>query len=207
MPKVTDDHRKLRHMQILTAAYQCFGRKGVHQTTMRDICDEANLSTGAVYNYFEGKDDIVEAIARESSQSVDALFEAVDTDQPAPEAIAEVLERLSEVIEQTSATNDHRVQVRLWGEALHESSAHDASMREAVLEYQFDLVGRIETIVKRGQDRGEVDPGPEASALARAVVALYQGSILQKALDPDADGSAPLSAVVSLLRPSAVART
>lgn len=197
MPKVTDDHRRLRHMQILTAAYQCFGRNGVHQTTMRDICNEADLSTGAVYNYFEGKDEIVEAIARESSQSVDALFEAVDVEQPAPEVIAEVLERLSEVIEQTSATNDHRVQVRLWGEALHEPS-----MREAVCDNQSDLVGRIETIVKRGQRRGEVDPEPEPSALSRAVVALYQGSILQKALDPDADGSAPLSAVVSLLRPN-----
>lgn len=196
MPKVTDDHRRLRHMQILTAAYQCFGRNGVHQTTMRDICDEADLSTGAVYNYFDGKDEIVEAIARESSQSVDALFEAVDAGQPAPEAVAEVLERLAEVIEQTSATNDHRVQVRLWGEALHESS-----MREAVRDNQSDLVGRIEAIIERGQRRGEVDPEPEPSALARAVVALYQGSILQKALAPDADGSAPLSAVVSLLRP------
>ncbi len=43
----------------------CFAREGFHRTTMQDIFREADLSPGAVYSYFEGKDELIEAIADE----------------------------------------------------------------------------------------------------------------------------------------------
>ena len=61
MPKVSKEHSEARRRQIIDAAYQCFARKGFHQTTMRDIYEEAGLSPGAVYHYFDSKDEIIQA--------------------------------------------------------------------------------------------------------------------------------------------------
>ncbi len=58
--------REARENTIVSAARKLFLEKGYHNTTMRDICDAAKLSTGAVYFYFGGKDDIYTRICEES---------------------------------------------------------------------------------------------------------------------------------------------
>ena len=45
-----------------------FSRNGFHQTTVQDICLEARLSSGALYRYFDGKEDIIEACCRETQR-------------------------------------------------------------------------------------------------------------------------------------------
>src|SRR3954462_3215845 len=62
MPKVTEEHVDARRRQILSAALRCFARAGFHRTTMQDIFREADLSPGAVYSYFKGKDELIGAI-------------------------------------------------------------------------------------------------------------------------------------------------
>ena len=42
MPKVAKEHGEARRRQIIDAAYRCFARKGFHQTTMRDIYEQAD---------------------------------------------------------------------------------------------------------------------------------------------------------------------
>src|SRR5919112_312688 len=62
MPKVTEEHVEARRRQIVSAALRCFAREGFHRTTMQDIFREADLSPGAVYSYFKGKDELIVAI-------------------------------------------------------------------------------------------------------------------------------------------------
>jgi AcrR family transcriptional regulator len=75
MPKVTEAHLEARRQQILDAAWACFARKGYHQTTMQDICQESELSPGAIYRYFAGKEAILEAINDRSQEMGRALVE------------------------------------------------------------------------------------------------------------------------------------
>ena len=49
-------------MQILDAAKRCFRNRGFHQTTLRDIAHEFGMSVGHIYNYFESKEAIIEAL-------------------------------------------------------------------------------------------------------------------------------------------------
>lgn len=45
--------RRLRRKeQVLRAAADGFARKGIHQTTMQDICEASGMSAGALYRYF-----------------------------------------------------------------------------------------------------------------------------------------------------------
>lgn len=62
-PKVTQARIDARRQQIFDAACAVFIRKSVRNTTIRDICAEAGLSTGAMYNYFAGKREIILAMA------------------------------------------------------------------------------------------------------------------------------------------------
>jgi AcrR family transcriptional regulator len=53
-----ESERQGRTDKILYAARNIFLQKGYWRTTMRDISLEAELSTGAIYFYFKGKDEI-----------------------------------------------------------------------------------------------------------------------------------------------------
>ncbi|MGE3872078.1 MAG: TetR/AcrR family transcriptional regulator [Parvibaculaceae bacterium] len=50
MPKISDEKRLARRMQILEAAWTCFQKQGLHATTMADIINASGLSAGAVYS-------------------------------------------------------------------------------------------------------------------------------------------------------------
>ena len=63
MPKISDKQREGRRQQILEAALACFADDGFHQTGMADIVKRSGLSHGAVYLYFQSKDDLIEALA------------------------------------------------------------------------------------------------------------------------------------------------
>lgn len=63
MPKLSNQATEQRQRLILNAAARCFSRLGYHSTTMRHILAEAQLSAGALYNYYPSKESILQAIA------------------------------------------------------------------------------------------------------------------------------------------------
>ena len=99
MPKVTDEHVAARRRQILSAALRCFAREGFHRTTMQDIFRESDLSPGAVYSYFKGKDELTFAIIAEVMSFVGEAAALIT--EPLPEgrlrrpgeALAEIIDR------------------------------------------------------------------------------------------------------------------
>jgi len=58
-PSVPKAYLEARTAEIIEAAIKCFMEKGFHNTTMQDIYDATSLSPGAVYNYFENKEDML----------------------------------------------------------------------------------------------------------------------------------------------------
>jgi AcrR family transcriptional regulator len=51
--------REQRYQTILKAAETLFAGSGYHQTSMEQIADAAEVSTGAVYFYFKNKEDLL----------------------------------------------------------------------------------------------------------------------------------------------------
>ncbi|MCI5850304.1 MAG: TetR/AcrR family transcriptional regulator [Sutterellaceae bacterium] len=56
-PKATQ-----RREEILNAAVRCFKKKGFHAASMSSIAKEFGMSAGLIYNYFDSKESIIEAI-------------------------------------------------------------------------------------------------------------------------------------------------
>ncbi|HLS28907.1 MAG TPA: TetR/AcrR family transcriptional regulator [Opitutales bacterium] len=58
----TSDRAEIQRNRILDAAEKCFIKDGFHVATMANISEEADMSTGLIYRYFENKNAIVLAI-------------------------------------------------------------------------------------------------------------------------------------------------
>jgi len=59
-----------RRHEILTAAAEIFAEKGYSATTTKEIAEAADVAEGTLYNYFDGKRDILMSIASEAEVSL-----------------------------------------------------------------------------------------------------------------------------------------
>lgn len=84
MARVTQEHLDARRRQILDGAALCFARNGFHATSMQDVLKEVDLSAGAVYRYFSGKDELISAIVTEVLGEIREHFEAAARQSPPP---------------------------------------------------------------------------------------------------------------------------
>lgn len=194
MPKVTEAHSATRRQQIIDAAYRCFARKGFHQTTMRDIYGEANLSPGAVYHYFDSKDAIIQASFEFDYERSVALFEAAIARDDPLQALHELLDFFFHGLASAAALNAPRVNVQGWGEALVNPPIHDA------LRQVFDRnLAALMQIIRKAQAKGEIDPTLESDAVARMLLALYYGLELQLALYGSVEVASYAKAIKTLL--------
>lgn len=63
---------------ILDAAERVFGEKGFHGATLKEVADQAEFSVGALYAFFEGKDDLfAQVLERQGRALLDSMQAAV----------------------------------------------------------------------------------------------------------------------------------
>jgi AcrR family transcriptional regulator len=196
MPKVTPEHSQARRLQIIDAAYRCFARKGFHQTSMRDIYEEARLSPGAVYHYFRGKDEIIKAsFDHDFERSID-LFQTALQQTESLLALEAIFEFLVNGLEQAAQLGANRVNVQSWGEALLNPDVL-ATILRVFSGYRSSLV----QLIRKAQEAVKVNPEIDPEATARVMHSLYLGLELQMAWEPDTvDVKQYLSVVKALLR-------
>jgi TetR/AcrR family transcriptional regulator, transcriptional repressor of aconitase len=63
VPKVSQEYLDARRAQILEGAERCFARHGYSGATVARLEEEIGLSRGAIFNYFEGKQDLFAQVA------------------------------------------------------------------------------------------------------------------------------------------------
>ncbi|ASM52117.1 hypothetical protein PESP_b0577 [Pseudoalteromonas espejiana DSM 9414] len=64
-----------RRDQVLSAAAECFRRKGYHGAGMAEISRTAGMSAGHIYNYFESKEAIIESIIAKDMEEMFSIFQ------------------------------------------------------------------------------------------------------------------------------------
>ena len=62
VPVLAPEQKEERRNNIIQAAWRCAGRKGFHELTIDEICDEAGVSKGSFYGYFESKQELLVAL-------------------------------------------------------------------------------------------------------------------------------------------------
>ncbi len=190
MPKVSAEHLESRKRQILDAAMECFAAKGFHQTTMKDIFVASGLSAGAVYNYFAGKDEIIDAIALDRHARENALLQHGSVGADLAVGLRELAVGFFSGFASDEYRKMRRVGIEVWAEALRNPQVLK-TVRRGVDE-PVELLSRL---VSELQQRGEIDRGVDPEGMARVMVAIFQGFVLQQAWDPGIDAECYLSAV------------
>lgn len=72
--KSTGSKAELRRQQILDAAAECFRKSGFHGASMSEIAKSFGMSAGHIYNYFESKEAIIEAmVKRDLDQALERI--------------------------------------------------------------------------------------------------------------------------------------
>ena len=161
------DLAERRREQIMLAALACFRRRGFHQTSMTEICAEAQLSAGAVYRYFPSKTDIIAAISAKEGQSRREMFANVESGAQ----LIDVLVRSAEkFIARSVRQGDAPLMGDIMGEMLRDPSLA-ARMRAGFIPLHTQLAH----LIAESQARGEFDPTLEPERAARWVFGIVDG--------------------------------
>ncbi|KRV49782.1 TetR family transcriptional regulator [Wenjunlia vitaminophila] len=180
MARTSQAHLDARRRQILDGARRAFTLNGFHATSMQDVLREVDLSAGAVYRYFRGKEEIIAAIAMETLGDVRTAFDAVLAADPTP-PLDEILGRVLWQVGSTGEPGEARARARLilqvWSETLRNAEL------AAALERGFtEMAGAWQGLVESYQRSGRIRADIPAEQVARTLLGLVQGYLSQQAL-------------------------
>src|ERR1700683_2459117 len=98
MPRITDERREARREQVLAAARACLQEHGLEAVSMEMIIARSGLSTGAVYGYFKGKDEIINAAVTEGTAALGREVAPI-LRNPEPPPLPELMRQLLRTVE------------------------------------------------------------------------------------------------------------
>lgn len=174
MPKIAKESLDERRAQIVAAARRVFARKGLSKVTLRDVFREAGLSAGAVYNYFQSKDDLILAVTEAGMAEALSSFNA-GIDRGAD--LSAIIDLFYGSLRSMDPELAPRVDLMIAAEALA-----NADIRGAVLKNRAAIKAVLIRLIKRRQALSEGWTGHSAPVLADLLYATYQGLILSVAL-------------------------
>lgn len=77
-PKTKEQFEQIRQQSmdaIMQAALELFGHSGYHSTSISKIAQEAGISKGLIYNYFESKEDLLKRIVLDAIEKGEHLMD------------------------------------------------------------------------------------------------------------------------------------
>jgi len=179
MPKISEEKRQARRDQILAASWRCFSRRGLHATSMEDIVREANLSFGAVYLYYESKDELILAACSAAFEGMRALLVPILTrEEPYP--LPELVRKITAIITQHAQRDKLNFGIAFlmgWGEA-----QFNPKIKELVAGGQLLYRQALTGIVQKWQERGDVPAHVKPVDVAKVLLSFFLGFIVQSAM-------------------------
>ena len=200
MPRITEERREARREQILDAARACLLEHGLEAVSMEMIIVRSGLSTGAVYRYFKGKDEIIGAAVASSASEISAAVAPILMNPTSRLPSQLVEELLAAWVGYAHSGGGAAVGVDRRPTALHGwSYAQTDPQLKAAL--QASLRGFREAcvpIIKQWQADGVVAGGVEPDAVAQLLLSISLGFVAQRALTGDAEVEAHAGALAAL---------
>lgn len=177
MPRLSDEAREERRDKILAAAAGLFSVQGFHTTSMAEIVTTSGLSAGTVYQYFSSKDDLIVAIARRALDGIGSAVLAAS----AAEEVPSVRDFLASVRNALPSTEDGHLRAFLilysWAETSRSQALAD------LVRGRYDaMLASILPLIEIWKERGELPGFLDAEELARHLLALVQGHVVQAAI-------------------------
>jgi TetR/AcrR family transcriptional regulator, transcriptional repressor of aconitase len=206
VPHITDERREARREQVLEAARACLQEHGLEAVTMEMIIARSGLSTGAVYGYFKGKDQIINAVITDGTAAMAEDLAPILTNPeppPLPELVEEVLRAVVRFGRHKKGDID-RLLVSLHGWSHSQS---DPGLKAATRASYSGLRTLFADAVRRWQAAGTFDVTADPEGIAELLTSITLGFVAQRALAGSADVTAHVAALEALTHPSVAGRT
>jgi AcrR family transcriptional regulator len=102
--------------RILDVARKHIGENGYAKATLKDISNEAGLTSGAIYYYFQSKKELVNALIAETNELIVERFETAAQDLDSlPTKLVALLEETSDITAETPEISRFSVSARADG--------------------------------------------------------------------------------------------
>lgn len=129
--------------RIFNAALDLIKTKGYDQTTLVDICQQADIATGTFYHYFHSKQDIIIAYVKQESDDLIDYFNSLNKD-----SWAQVLLTIIAYQADYFLRKGHEFVANFYAIMLITNNAYYNY-------YEFSLIGIVTECFERGQSGGE----------------------------------------------------
>ncbi|HEX6989460.1 MAG TPA: TetR/AcrR family transcriptional regulator [Bacillota bacterium] len=182
--------------RILEAAFDVFSEKGYHPATMDEIAERAGVSKAALYLYHPSKQALFMTILQGRLDQFRMLIDGAGLtafDGTADDARAVAYEVVARAL---APVQNDRSWLPLYMEYLTTALRGDAEARAGLRALYAELRGRARGLLSALQERGLVRSDLDPDASAGAVIATFEGLVLQACIDPEAF---PFERLVGLL--------
>lgn len=167
---------KDRHQEILDAAARVITERGLAETRISDIADEAGVSPGLILYYFDSKDRLLaEALTFANDQFYVRTSREIRRIASAKEQLRRVIDlSVPGYLPEFGRLDEWALWIEVWVRALRDPEM--AKDRE-VLDQRWRA--QLADIVRGGQASGEFSSGEDADELALRIATLIDGLAIQ----------------------------
>jgi len=167
-PKVTSQHKQEVRGRIIQSAIECFSKNGFDRTRMDEISLLADLSKGTLYNYFDNKEDLFNAICEDSLDllkiQLDQLFTKSRDDLISNAEL--FYENFQKIQKEGSA--------KVFFEALSEST-RNPKLKIILFKHRLKIYKVVENYLQIQSDKGFIKSDINLTYVASGMVSLFDG--------------------------------
>ena len=167
-PKVTSQHKQEVRGRIIQSAIECFSQNGFDRTRMDDISLLAELSKGTLYNYFDNKEDLFNAICEDSLDllkiQLDQLFTKNRND----------LISNAELFYENFQKMQKEGSAKVFFEALSEST-RNSKLQKILSKHRLKIYKVVENYLQIQRDKGFFKGEMNLTYIASGMVSLFDG--------------------------------
>ena len=164
-----------RRAQILSAAMVCFAKCGFHQTSMHDISEQAGISVGLIYRYFESKDAVISAMVDDHKRVVQELLKRA---RQAPS----LLEALEIFFTAHCCANQRQIQSAFVVDLFAESS-RNPRVRRLVRDVLDTLMEGVTDLIAHSAETRRCRKGMKPREMAELLFAALRGMLMRDVVD------------------------
>jgi TetR/AcrR family transcriptional regulator, transcriptional repressor for nem operon len=149
--------------EVLGKAINIFWYKGYNGTSMQDLVDGLGISRSSLYDTYGDKHTLyIKALESYQNGSYGKVIDLANSTAPAKETIKNLLEYIT-----NGLLEDKKHKGCFMLNAEVEVGLHDNEVSNLVCTNDQQLEDIFFTIIKKGQDKGEISDNKDARALAR----------------------------------------
>ncbi len=180
MPKLTQEVQSSRKEHILNAALICFANNGYFQTSIDQIAQEAKLSKGSIYTYFDSKKSLYLELLQNMISDTGLLKSLSLKELDGSDSLKIAMQGMATFVTSEKYPAYTALILEAWTQ-----SHFDKDIRQTISKNYTFLRELFKNAIKSGIDTGKFK-NTDPDILASILIAIFDGLMVQAMLDHSA---------------------